>query len=246
MKNLIVKGFGIIYHLWYYVVMAAVILAIFPFIYATSRKPEDYPKFFRWARIWAKSTLFLMGIRVRSEGREKIKKDQLYVICANHTSELDIMMTLALVPNCFVFIGKKELASLPLFGYFYKKTNVLVDRKSVSSKRRAMDRAAEKLEAGIGMCIFPEGGIPQTDELAPFKMGAFKLAVDYQVPILSIAYPDNKRHFPDFSKGGYPGIVRARIIGNDDTTGLTERDLKALRDRTYHRIFDALKELRAS
>lgn len=226
--------------------MATVILAIFPFIYVTSRKPEDYPKFFKWARIWAKATLFLMGIRVRSEGKEKIAKDQLYVICANHTSELDIMMTLALVPNCFVFIGKKELASLPLFGYFYKKTNVLVDRKSVSSKRRAMDKAAEKLESGVGMCIFPEGGIPNSDDLAPFKMGAFKLAVDYQVPILSIAYPDNKRHFPDFTEGGYPGIVRARIIGNDDTKGLTESDLKTLRDRTYHRIFDALKELRAS
>lgn len=226
--------------------MATVIIALSPFIYATSRKPEDHAKFSTWARIWAKASLFLMGIKVVTKGTEIIKKDQLYVICANHASELDIMMTLAVVPNSFVFIGKKELAKFPIFGYFYKKTNVLVDRSSLSSKRRAMELASHKLKSGVGMCIFPEGGIPKKEGLAPFKMGAFKLAVDHGVPILTIAYPDNRKLFPDFMEGGRPGIARAWVLSNDNTKGLTEDDLTPLRDRTYQRIFDALNELRES
>lgn len=224
--------------------MAAVILAIFPFIYFTSRKEDTYDKFFRWARVWAKAVLILMGLRVKASGLEKIAKGQQYIIIANHSSELDIMMTLALVPSPFVFIGKKELAKLPIFGYFYKRTNILVDRKSVSSKRRAMEMSGLRLSKGTGLCIFPEGGIPQIDELGPFKMGAFKLAVDYQVPILAIAYPDNRRHFPDFTEGGYPGRVRAAILGEIEPQSKLKEHAPALRDESYRRIFDALNEYR--
>lgn len=243
MKKLITVPFGMLYHLWYYVVMALVIAAISPFIYATSRKSEDYHKFFRWSRVWAKAVLFLMGLRVVVKGKEHVKKGQQYVIIANHTSELDIMMTLAIVPNPFVFIGKKELAKLPVFGYFYKRTNILVDRKSVSSKRRAMEMAEKRLKSGTGLCVFPEGGIPASPDLAPFKMGAFKLAIDSQVPILTVVYPDNRKHFPDFTKGGYPGRVRAVIAGSTPTEGLPVSETVALREESYRRIFDTLKQL---
>lgn len=226
--------------------MAAVILSIFPFIYITSRKEEDYHKFFKWARVWARSVLFFMGYKVKVEGIENVDPTRQYVICANHASELDILMTLAIVPAPFVFIGKKELANIPLFGFFYKRTNVLVDRKSVASKRRALEMAGKRMENGYGMCIFPEGGIPDNGLLAPFKMGAFKLAVEHQVPILSIAFPDNRRHFPDFMDGGYPGKVRARVIDVQETNGLGEEDLHTLRDQTYTRIFGALNELTKS
>jgi 1-acyl-sn-glycerol-3-phosphate acyltransferase len=40
----------------------------------------------------------------------------------------DIMLMLAVVKNPFVFVGKRELAKVPLFGFFYKRTCILVDR----------------------------------------------------------------------------------------------------------------------
>lgn len=135
---------------------------------------------------------------------------------------VDIMMTFALFPNCFLFIGKKELAKMPLFGYFYKRTNLLVDRKSLRSRKNVLDRAAQKVDEGIGICIYPEGGVPSEEvELAPFKQGAFRLAVEKNLRIIPVSYPDNKRHLPfDFLKG-YPGVLKAVIhpflspIGND-------------------------------
>ncbi len=125
---------------------------------------------------------------------------------------VDIMMTLAIFPNCFVFIGKKELASFPLFGYFYRRTNLLVDRKSLKSRKEVFVKAAQKIDEGIGLCIYPEGGVPGEDVLlGNFKSGAFRLAVEKQIPIVPVTFPDNKRHLPyDFSKGS-PGILRAVV-----------------------------------
>lgn len=101
---------------------------------------------------------------------------------------------------------------MPLFGYFYKKTNLLVDRSSMRSRKTVFDRAAVKIDEGYGLCIYPEGGVPEPDvELAPFKTGAFRLAVDKGITIIPVSYPDNKKHLPfDFTKGG-PGLLRAIV-----------------------------------
>ena len=237
------QAFSYLYHIWYYLVMLVVILTISPFIFITSLKEDRYQNFFWWARLWGKSVLFLMGIRVRKFQSAPLLKGQQYIICANHSSELDIMMCLALVPNCFVFIGKKELAKLPLFGYFYKRTNILVDRNSISSKRSVLEKAAKKLNQGIGVCIYPEGGIPDNYEveLAPFKMGAFKLAIEQQVSILSISFPDNKRRFNDDWKIGSPGVSRAIIHRPLHTEGLTINDIHRLKDDCYRQIQSGLR-----
>lgn len=156
--------------------------------------------------------LLMSGFWPRVNWVEKPERRSTYIICANHTSMVDIMMTLAIFPNCFLFIGKKELARLPVFGYFYRRTNLLVDRGSISSKRSVLARGAAKIESGIGLCIYPEGGIPDAHiELAPFKNGAFKLSAEKGVTIIPVTFPDNKRHLPyDFSRG-YPGILRAIV-----------------------------------
>jgi 1-acyl-sn-glycerol-3-phosphate acyltransferase len=239
--QLIRGAFGLLYHIWYYFLMAVVILAISPFIYATSIKEDSYPKFFKWSRVWAKLVLMGMGIKIKKQQLHKLDKNKTYLICANHTSEIDIMLCLVLVPNCFVFIGKKELAKLPLFGYFYKRTNILVDRKSISSKRDVMEKAALKLQQGIGVCVYPEGGIPEPHvKLAPFKMGAFKLAIESQTEILPISFPDNKKRYPDGWWGGSPGFVRAIVHKPITVTGLEMNDIHRLKEMCYDQILSGL------
>lgn len=235
------KSLSASYHIWYYTVQATSIILISPFIYVTSRAENTYHKFFRWSKVWARMVMGFMGFipRVKWDFRPDPKKT--YIIVANHSSEVDIMMTYHIVPSCFLFIGKKELARLPLFGYFYKKTNILVDRSSIASKRRVLQEAAKKLEQGIGVCIYPEGGIPTTGErLAAFKDGAFKLAIEKQIPILPITYPDNRRRFPDFGKGGKPGMLRATVHPPIDTNGLTLPDLATLRQQCFEIIDNEL------
>ncbi len=211
-----------------------VIILISPFIIHTSNKEYRYAAFFKWSRIWARWVLRLMGFYREVRKDYWLEKDQQYIICANHTSDLDIMMTLAIVPNCFVFIGKQELAKVPLFGYFYKRTNILVDRSSLKSKKEVMIKAKQKLNEGTGLCIFPEGGIlNKTTELKPFKMGAFKLAIESGIPILPITYPDSRKHFPEILDGGYPGKLRATIHEPIITKGLEAKDEKRIRDECF-------------
>ncbi len=217
-------------------------MVILPFIFLTSLKEDTYNNFFWWARRWAMLVLIGMGYYWQVKRLGKPEKDKTYIIIGNHSSEIDIMMMLVLVKKEFVFIGKKELARLPLFGYFYKRTNILVDRTSLASKKAVLKQAGLRLADGTGVCIFPEGGIPTPDYLlAPFKAGAFKLAIEHQIPILPISFPDNKRHFGEFWDGGYPGRLRATIHQPIDVSGLEEKDISRLMDSCYTILHDELR-----
>ena len=87
------------------------------------------------------------------------------MLCANHTSMADIMLMLAVIKNPFVFVGKKELAKIPLFGFFYKRTCILVDRKSSKSRMEVFKRAQKRINQGLSICIFPEGGVPDDESV---------------------------------------------------------------------------------
>ena len=237
------RAWSAVYHIWYYVVVFIAILLVLPFILIATANDKRYNNFFWWARVWAYMVLIGMGNYWTAKRQSKIDPKKTYIIIANHASELDIMMSLVLVKNCFVFIGKAELAKAPLFGYFYKRTNILVDRNSISSKRNVLKKAAKRMDAGIGICVFPEGGILDSKYmLAPFKAGAFKLAIEKQVDILPITFPDNRLHFNEFWDGGYPGRLRATIHKPVSAKGLKIEDLPALSDRCYKIIHDELRE----
>lgn len=240
--NWLGKIWSFTYHMWYYLIVVVSILLILPFILITSANEKHYNNFFWWTRVWARIILFGMGFWWTVKRETEIEKDRPYIIIANHSSEIDIMLTLVLVKNCFVFIGKAELAKMPLFGYFYKRTNILVDRSSIASKRTVLKKAAARIDDGIGICIFPEGGIPEPEHLlAPFKSGAFRLAIEKQIPILPISFPDNKRHFAEFWDGGYPGRLRATMHPAIATKGMKTDEADDLRERCYRIIHDELR-----
>ncbi len=232
----------LVWRVWFYLGIAMAILILYPFIFVTSLKAEWYPKFFVFARVWAWMVLLWSGLWPKVYWDEKPDKNKVYIICANHTSMIDIMMTLALFSNCFLFIGKKELTKFPLFGYFYRKTNLLVDRSSLRSRRDVFDRAGVKVDEGISVCIYPEGGVPKYEvDLAPFKNGAFRLAVEKNVSVIPVVYLDNKRHLPFNFFKGHPGVCRAVVRpflsprdNNDDS------EVDRLREECYQVIHDTL------
>jgi 1-acyl-sn-glycerol-3-phosphate acyltransferase len=218
--------FSFLWKVWFYIVVFCVILAISPFILYSSRSEKQYPQFFRFSRVWAKGVLFLIGVRLKRKSTvTRIPKQ--VIIVANHTSMLDIPCTLVLVPRTFLFIGKKELAKLPIFGFFYKRTNILVDRGSVRSRSRAFEIAAQKLDEGLSICIYPEGGVPDPSvRLGNFKDGAFRLAIEKNIPILPITFGENKRHFPYSWFEGGPGILGTTVHPVIETKGKTIKELR--------------------
>jgi len=234
--------FWILWRVWFYVLMAIPILVMLPFLLVSIITESGYPYFFRMARIWAKIILFGMGFYYKIDRDQKLERGKSYMIVANHTSMTDIMLMLVVAKNPFVFVGKKELSKIPLFGFFYKRTCILVDRNSSKSKNEVFKRAQSRLNQGLSICIFPEGGVPddETILLDEFKDGAFRLAIDHQIPIVPVVFADNKERFSYTFLSGSPGRMRVKVLPFIETKGLVSENRKDLRDELRQLIYKQL------
>jgi len=233
--------FWVFYRIWFYILVALPIIILFPILLVSISREKWYPYFFRLARFWAKFILIGMGFiwKVKREQKPEICKS--YMFIANHTSMVDIMLMLVAVRNPFVFVGKKELAKIPLFGFFYKRTCILVDRSDARSRRAVFLRAQRRLKQGLSICIFPEGLVPEEEVvLAEFKDGAFRLAINHNIPIVPMTFPDNKKRFSYTFFSGGPGQMRVHIHKFLDTEDLEIKDTKKLKDQAFDIIYNDL------
>ncbi len=204
--------FATFYRIWFYILLMSYILVFLPIILISIIKEDWYPMFFWLARRWSYFILFGMGLKPVVHWETKLEKGKSYMLVANHTSMLDIMLMLYVNKTPFVFVGKAELAKIPIFGFFYKRTCILVDRESIKSRKAVYDSAQQKLSKGYGVCIFPEGGVPDDESilLDDFKDGAFRLAIEHKIPIVPMTFLDCKKRLPYSFKGG-PGKLRVVV-----------------------------------
>ncbi|WP_121337177.1 1-acyl-sn-glycerol-3-phosphate acyltransferase [Flavobacterium sp. 123] len=235
-------GFWLFWRIWFYVLMAIPILIMLPFLVISIWTEKGYPYFFKMARLWAKFILFGMGFYYKVEKSEELDSNKSYMIVANHTSMADIMLMLAVIKNPFVFVGKKELSKIPLFGFFYKRTCILVDRSCSKSRMEVFNSAEKRIKRGLSVCIFPEGGVPNDEKIVldTFKDGAFRLAIEHQIPILPITFGDNKKRFSYTFFSGSPGIMRVKIHSLVQTLGKKGVDRKEIREEVYDIIHKQL------
>jgi len=233
--------FWILYRIWFYILVAIPIIVLFPLLIISILRESWYPFFFKLARIWAKFILIGMGFNYIIEREQIPEHKRSYMFIANHTSMTDIMLMLISVKNPFVFVGKMELAKIPLFGFFYKRTCILVDRSSEKSRKGVFLRAQRRLQSGLSICIFPEGGVPDHQiVLDEFKDGAFRLAINHQIPVVPITFADNKKRFSYLFFSGGPGKMRVKIHRFLLTNGLTIEDTKDLNLKARDIIFEQL------
>lgn len=234
--------FWILYRIWFYVLVTLPILLLFPILVLSILKESWYPYFFKLAQLWAKTILIGMSFRWIIKREEPIDPDKSYMFIANHTSMADIMLMLISAKNPFVFVGKAELAKIPLFGFFYKRTCILVDRGSEKSRRAVFLRAQKRLKQGLSICIFPEGGVPDDTSMVldEFKDGAFRLAINHQIPIVPMTFADNKERFSYVFFSGGPGKMRVKVHKFLSTEGLTSKDAKALNEEARTIILEQL------
>lgn len=241
--------FWILWRIWFYIMLAVPILIMLPFLVVSILKEGWYRYFFVMARIWAKFILFGSGFYYKIEKEQDLEPNKSYMLVANHTSMADIMLMLAVTRNPFVFVGKVELVKIPLFGFFYKRTCILVDRKSSRSRMEVFNRAQKRLDQGLSICIFPEGGVPADESvlLDEFKDGAFRLAIEHQIPIVPITFADNKERFSYTFFSGSPGRMRVKVHHFVETNGKTiedKKDIKALKETVWTIIHNQLQVFR--
>jgi len=235
--------FWILYRIWFYILVIVPIIILFPILIISVSREQWYPMFFRIARFWAKIILIGMGFRWKIKKEQTLEKGKSYMFIVNHTSMVDIMLMLVTVKRPFVFVGKKELAKIPLFGFFYKKTCILVDRSSIKSRQAVFLRAQQRLNQGLSICIFPEGGVPEEHiELDVFKDGAFRLAINHKIPIVPLTFLDNKKLFSYTFFSGGPGKMRVIKHKFLETLDLTIEDTKTLNNTARQVVLKSLRE----
>ncbi len=148
----------------------------------------------------------------------------------------------------FAFMGKSSLGKIPLIGYMYGKLNVLVDRKNLKSRANAYNQALMEIDKGKSLVIFSEGTISPT---APypgiFKDGAFRIAIEKQIPIVPVTIPYNWLILPDDGKWlGKPNKAMAIFHEPIPTKGLTLSDVKWLMEKTHQIISDEVFKKKSS
>ncbi len=234
MLSWVKKSGQLLFRVWFYILVTLPILIFLPILILVTLSEKTYAQFFWLARnIWASTILYGMGCFPIFKREEKLQKGQSYMLVANHTSMLDIMLMLRTSKNPFVFVGKKELQNIPLFGFFYKRVCILVDREDSRSRTAVYRRAQKRLNQGLSICIFPEGGVPdESVVLDKFKDGAFKMAIAHGIPVVPITFLDNKKRFPFRFFSGQPGRLRVKVHRFLDTSRLKETDKTVLREET--------------
>ena len=234
--------FYIFWRCWFYGWVLLTIIPIFPVLLIVTSSEKLYPSFFKIAQAWANTILFVMGFKIDLFQEEDIDDTKSYMFCPNHTSMIDVMVMLSIAKNPFVFVGKKELTKIPIFGFFYKRTCIIVDRSDSKSRLAVFEEARRRLCKGLDVCIFPEGLVPDDESviLSEFKNGAFKLVIEHQIPIVPIIFYDCKKLFSYTFFSGGPGVLRVKIHHFIKTEGLTLKESNTLKKETYNLIHNEL------
>lgn len=226
---------GHIWRSWFFINAFICFLFFYPLVVVFISREKWFPLVFKLIQWWAHYCLWISGIRCKINSAVKLDTGTAYIFCPNHSSILDIIVSYVAIPNYFHFMGKAELTKIPLFKIFFKRMNISVDRASLKASYGAYQRAHDDLQKGISIGIFPEATIPDcTPKLGPMKNGAFKLAIENQIPIVPITYVNTWKIMPDIDKtcGGTPGTVFIYLHQPITTKGMTAADLKTLRDAT--------------
>lgn len=234
MKKLLAKIYGLYAAAVFFLLtplMALVffLISIYPFA-------EDKPKLialyrFTNAMLWIWQ-LFTQ-VKMRTEGWEKFDKERQYIFVCNHVNMLDIAIWGRFFRYYARPLAKKEIQKIPFFGQLFTMTSIMVDRSSKESRAESMKVMTDALKRGVSIIIFPEGTRNRTDlPTKDFHQGAFKLAIQTQLPVLPIVLINLRHLQPVKTWELYWGDeIILRVLDPIATTGLTDMDAPDLSDK---------------
>jgi 1-acyl-sn-glycerol-3-phosphate acyltransferase len=143
-----------------------------------------------------------------------------------------------------IFVGKNDMENIPLFGFMYRKLHITVDRGNMSSRISTYKKSLRALDEGKSLVIYPEGGIVTHKDpvMGKFKNGAFKAAIEKQIPIVPVTLPYNWILLPpdEFLMRWHP----VKLIFHEpvETKGLTAADTESLKNRVFAIIDNELSK----
>ncbi len=175
------------------------------------------------SRICGRVMLWYWGAAIKIEHEERLQPDQPSVMIANHQDTQDIFFAISVIRNGTVTLGKWEMIYIPFIGWlYYLAGNILIKRSNKEKAQKALSVAGTRMKTNrLSVLIFPEGTRNWGKPL-PFKLGAFKLAIEAQVPIQPICF--SLRHITMDYKKWCTGTVKVKCLEPISTEGMTQED----------------------
>lgn len=234
---------AILYYTWKLyigVAFALTLLFFYPFLFVLLLHPRWKKHTFKVNILWSRVMRMLCFYAVEIVG-EHTQPNRPHIICANHTSYLDIFLLYSAFPkHPFLFMGKAEILTYPLVKTFFKRLNIPVFRGDRIKAAKSFIRARKEMHEGWSIVIFPEGGIPdENPQVVPFKDGAFKLAQSARTGILPITFTTNYLLFSDpenYLGSARPGISIIKIHPFIDENTVQEMEASQLNEFVFDQI----------
>jgi 1-acyl-sn-glycerol-3-phosphate acyltransferase len=223
------------------VIFALLFLLIFPLLCIPILIKSQFKLTGVFNRWWARLLFTLIGVPFRTEYRFNPDPRKQYIFCPNHFSYLDIP-TVGLNKHNTIFVGKSAMEKIPLFGWMYSKLHITVDRSKLKSRYTSILRSMEAIDEGKSLVIYPEGGIitKHPPHLASFKDGAFRVAIEKQIPIVPVTIPYNWILLPDNEFVLHWHKVKVIFHAPIHTSGLGMDDIDRLKQQVRLIISDEL------
>lgn len=168
------------------------------------------------------------GMELEVLGKEHLPKEGPVLYVATHKSVFDIVILLTLIEEPAIFVGKKEVASMPFVSKWFDALGcIYIDRKDMRQALKSIMEGIKEIKNGQSIILFPEGTRTVGDEIKPFKEGGFKLATKTKVPVIPIALSNTYKVFEEKKR-----IRKAKITVNIGepivTSDLTKDELACL------------------
>jgi 1-acyl-sn-glycerol-3-phosphate acyltransferase len=199
-----------------------------------------------FAVTWARCLGWLTPISVTVEGAENADRDRSYVVICNHQSMYDIIVIYGWLALDLKWVMKQELRKIPAIGIGCEKAgHIFIDRRNPQRARQALNEARARLGQGIGILFFVEGTRSNDGRLLTFKKGAFRTAIEQQIPLLPVTLIGTRDILPNGTVSLFPGAARIVVHPCIETEGMEATQTDELLARSRELVASVLpQELR--
>jgi 1-acyl-sn-glycerol-3-phosphate acyltransferase len=236
--------------LWSWFVMGVVVLLWVPLVFVIWVATAPFDK----GRYWPGYTFRKLTVvhqwlnplwKFRTSGVKITDPRRPYVAVSNHESFVDILL-ISHLPWEMKWLSKEAMFKIPLVGWLMSMAgDVRLIRGNKQSIVSAMRGCSDRLDKRVSVMVFPEGTRTRDGSLGPFKDGAFRLAIDHQVPVLPLVVNGTREALQADSWKMNVTEAEVRVLEPIPTEGMTKDDVPALRDRVRDLIMHELETMRS-
>ncbi len=210
-----------------------------------SKPQEEDSRFFRrLMHPYIEALISIVGIRLHTQGLEKVPTDGRFLLVCNHLFIADPGVLLHCFKNSqLAFVTKQENDSVFLVGKIMHKILCQpIDRNNDRAALKTILKCIQLLkEDKVSVCVFPEGYTSKDGKLHHFRNGVFKIAQKANVPIVVCTLQNTRQIFKNMAKLKHTDVPvhLVEVIPAEELKGLTTVQIG---ERVYEAMISDLGE----